>query len=230
MPEVIEQEKELQAEALTITERAKAVVVQDQASYDSACNLLQQEIIPFRKRWSDYWAPLRESAWSAYKAVQGRYKEADEVAAMAERLVKNSIRKWDETQERIRQEQQRKAQEEAEKKAEEERIQAAILAGEAGATDAEINAIIEVPVTVVADPVPDTYLKAKGVSTREHWVAVVTDFHSLVKAAAKDKSLLPYLQANQPALNKRAAADRQTLKIPGVLARNDAIVSARGGR
>lgn len=228
MPEVIEQEKELKQEALTIVQRASLVKITDQASYDSACDLLQKEIVPFRRKWAAYWEPVKSSAWGAYKAIMAKIQDMDEPAERAERAVKAEIRKWNDEQTRIEQERQRKAQEEAEKAAEEERLRAAIVAEESGASEAEVSQIVNTPVAVVAEPVAPVYQRTKGISTRENWKAKVTDLHALVKAAAKDKSLLAYLEPNQTALNNRAKADRQTLNIPGVVPFNDAVVSARG--
>ena len=228
MPEVIEQENELKQQALTVVERAKLVRITDQPSYDSATDLLLNEIVPFRRKWADYWKPLTGAAWDAYKKIQAKFKEGDDPAEIAERAVKAEIRKWDDTQEKIRQEQQRLAQEAAEREAEEERLRAAIVAEEAGATESEVAAIVDTPLAVVAEPVAPTYQRASGISKRENWKAKVTNFHDLVKAAAKDKSLLAYLQVNESALNSRAKADKSTLAIPGVIAYNDSIVSARG--
>lgn len=228
MPEVVEQEQELKQQALTVVERAKFVKIQDQDSYDSATSLLLNEIIPFRKKWEAYWNPIRESAYSTYKGILNKFNEGDKPAEVAERAVKAEIRRWDDEQERIRQELQRKAQEEADRAAEEERLRAAIVAEESGATDEEVSGIVDAPVVAVAAPVAPTYAKAAGVSKRDNWKAKVTDLHALVKAAAKDKSLLAYLQANDSALNNRAKADKQTLNIPGVVAWNDSVISGRG--
>jgi hypothetical protein len=230
MPEVIEQkqEQELKQEALTIVQRATLVKISDQQSYNAACDLLQKEIVPFRKKWADYWKPLTGAAWTAYKKIQDKFKEMDEPAEQAERVVKAEIRRWDDEQIRIEQEKQRKAQEEAEKAATEERLRAAIVAEEAGASETEVAAIVDTPLAVVADPVAPTYQRTSGISRRENWKCKIVDLHALVKAAAKDKNLLCYLEANQSALNARAKADRQTLNIPGVVPYNDAIVSARG--
>lgn len=228
MPEIVEQEQELKQEALTIVQRATLVKITDQPSYDSACDLLQKEIIPFRKRWQEYWKPLTGAAWDAYKKIQAKFKEGDDPAEMAERAVKTEIRKWDDEQVRIEQERQRKAQEEAEKAAEEMRLRAAIVAEEAGASETEVSAIVDAPVAVVAEPVAPSYQRTSGISKRENWKCKVNDLHALVKAAAKDKNLLAYLEPNQRALDARAKADRQTLNLPGCVAWNDAIVSARG--
>lgn len=231
MPELSEQDAKQEAlnqEAITLVQRATLVKITDQPSYDDACRLLQEQIIPFRKKWKAYWEPLTGAAWDAYKKLKDRFNERDQPAEMAERAVKAEIRKWDDEQIRIEQERQRKAQEAAEKEAEEERLRAAIVAEEAGATESEVQAIVDTPVAVVAAPVEPTYQRTSGISRRANWKAKVTDLHALVKAAAKDKNLIAYLEPNQTALNNRAKADQKTLNIPGVVAYDDAVVSARG--
>jgi nicotinamide mononucleotide adenylyltransferase len=220
-------EEQLRNESMTLADYAIAIQIKDQASYDAACTYLQQVVIPFRKRWESYWAPLKSASWKAYKAIQEKFAEGDTAAASAERTIKTEIRKWDDAQQKIEQERQRQAQLEAERAAEEERVQAAIYAEESGASDEEVEAIISAPVAVVAAPVDPAYQRASGVSQRPNWKAKVTDLHALVKAAAKDRSLLHYLEANMTALNARARADRSTMNLPGVVAWNDAVVSAR---
>src|SRR5580765_1614654 len=226
--EIQKAEQELKAQSLTILQRAQIVKITDQESYDGATTLLLEEIVPIRKKWADYWKPLTGAAWDAYKKIQIKFKEGDEPLEAAEHSVKRAIRAWDDEQIRIEQERQRKAQEEAEKQAEEERLRAAIVAEEGGASESEVSAIVDAPVVVVAEPVAPSYQRTSGISRRSNWKAKVTDLHALVKAAAKDKSLLAYLEANQTALNNRAKADQKTLNIPGVVAYDDAIVSARG--
>jgi hypothetical protein len=225
---VDEQQEQLTQEALTVVQRAALVKITDQASYDGATKLLLEEIIPFRKKWADYWKPLTGAAWDAYKKIQAKFKERDEPAEAAEHAVKKEIRRWDDEQIRIEQERQRAAQEALEKAAEEERLRAAIVAEQSGATETEVSAIVDAPVAVVAEPVASAYQRTSGISRRSNWKAKVTDLHALVKAAAKDKNLLAYLEANQTALNNRAKADQKTLNIPGVVPYDDAIVSARG--
>lgn len=227
MPEVIEQERELKEQALTVIERAKIVKITDQPSYDSATSLLLNEIIPFRKKWKDYWETLRVPAYKAYQGILDKFKEGDAPAEAAERQVKAEIRRWDDEQERIQQELQRKAQAEAERQAEEERLRAAIVAEESGANEQEVAAIVDAPVAVVAAPVAPTYAKVSGISKRDNWKAKVTDLKALVKAVAAGKVPIEYILPNEQALNARAKADKQTLNIPGVVAWNDSVISGR---
>jgi hypothetical protein len=220
-------EEQLKSEALTVVEQAVAVRIFDQPTYEAACSLLLDQIKPFRKRWADYWEAPKTAAYQAYKVILAKFQQGDAPLALAEAQVKAAIAIWDIEQERKRQELQREA-ERAERKAEEEaRQNAAAVAEDSGASEEEVAAIVEAPILAVAQPVAPTYQRASGISRRSNWKAKVTDLHSLVKAAAKDKSLLAYLEPNETALNNRAKADRQTLNIPGVVAYDDAIVSGR---
>lgn len=225
---VVEQEQELKQEALTITQQASMVRIFDQPSYDSAAALLTEHIIPFRKKWEDYWAPLKKAAWNAHKGIMDKFNEADRPAEQAEHLVKAAIRKWDDDQAKIQQALQRKAQEEAEAKEREERLAAAVMAEESGAEKEEVESILSSPTTAVAAPVEPTYQKAIGVSGRDNWKAKVVDLKALVKAVAAGKVPITYIEANESLLNARAKADRETLAIPGVVAWNDKIISGRG--
>lgn len=227
MPEVVEQEQELKTQALTIVERAKLVKITDQASYDQASSLLLNQIVPFRKRWAEYWSPLKESAWKAYKAVTNKISEIDDPAEQAERSVKGAIRTWDEAQEKIRHEAQLKAQQEAERQAEEERLRAAIVAEEAGASDDEVKAIVDTPVAVVAAPVEPTYQRASGISTRKTYKCKVIDLKALARAVVAGKVPVDYILPNQKALDARAKADGTTLNIPGCVSYEDVVIAAR---
>jgi multidrug efflux pump subunit AcrA (membrane-fusion protein) len=235
MPEVIaEQEQELTQQALTIVERATAVVIKDQASYDSACALLLNDIKPFRAKWDAYWkgsdsapGPIK-LAYRAYKSLLDKFNEIDNPAELAEKTVKAATIKWEQDQERIRQELQRKAQEDAEREAEEERDRAAIVAENAGATEEEVQAIAATPVMAVAAPVAQTFQRAAGMSKpRDNWKCICKDIKRLCAAVAKGIVPPTYVEPNQVALDARARADRQTLNIPGCVPFNDPVASAR---
>src|SRR6266852_6300250 len=140
-------EQEIKQEALTLVEQAKRVKITDQESYDVAAGLLLNQIKPFRRKWKEYWDGVREPAYRAYQAILDKFNEGDKPLESAERQVKNEIAKWDAEQERIRQELQRKAEEEARQAEEEERLRLATMAEESGATEDEVNAIVDTPVT-----------------------------------------------------------------------------------
>jgi hypothetical protein len=227
MPEVMEQEKELKTEALTIVQKASAIVIRDQTTYNSASALLLQQIIPFRKRWAEYWSPLKAAAWEAHKSIMAKFNEGDVPAAQAEMLVKSEISRWDIEQRRIEADRQRKAQEEAERVAKEEQLKAAIAAEQSGASKEEVEDIFDAPVAVVAAPVAPVYNRASGVSTRESWECTVTDIKKLCLAVAKGQVSPEYVLPNMAALNARARADKRTMNIPGCIAQPKSIVAGR---
>ena len=226
MAEQIEQE--LKQEALTVVQQAAMVRIVDQNSYNLAAALLTEQIIPFRKRWKEYWETLRKPAYAAYQAILDKFNEGDRPAENAEKQVKLAILGWDLEQDRIRQELQRKAQEEAERKEQEERLAAAVIAEESGATEEQVEEIVSAPVVVVAASVEPTYQRAAGISkARDNWKAKVTDMKKLCAAVAKGLVPADYVLPNESALNDRAMADKNTLNIPGVVPYNDPIISGR---
>lgn len=227
MPEVIEQEKELKQEALTVVQHSQSIAIIDQLTYNEASSLLLEQIIPFRKKWSDYWAPLRKAAWDNHKAVMQKYNDGDAPAEQAERIVKIKLRIWDEQQRKIEEESQRKAQEAAEALEREERLKAAVIAEQSGASNDEVTDIMDAPVAVVAAPVAPAYQRALGISQRKHWTARCTDIKKLCLAVAKGQVSPEYVLPNMTALNARAKADKQTMNIPGCVAKNEPIVAGR---
>lgn len=221
------QEDSLKQEALTVTQQAAAIKIVDQPSYDQAASLLLEKVLPFRKKWAEYWEPLKKAASDAHKAICAKFNEGDEPAARAEREIKLKIRAWDEEQERIRQEAQRKAQEEAEKKEREDRLAAAIAAETSGATEEEVEQIVSAPIAVVAAPVAPTYARASGISSRENWKCHVLNIKQLCLAVAKGQVSAEYVLPNFTALNARAKADKGTMRIPGCIAKNEGTISGR---
>jgi len=214
---------------LIMRETGGTLEIRDQASYDRAALFLIKTIAPFRKKWAEYWAPVKEQTHEAHKAVVAKFKEGDEPAERAEKDIKAAIRKWDDAQETLRQERQRVAQRAAEEREARERAAQAAFAEEEGAPPAEIEAIVSAPSIAVAEPVPETYAKIKGISRRPHWVAEVRNLKALCAAIAKGTVPVNYVLPNQQVLNSRANADRETMQVPGVIAKNDSIIAGRSG-
>ena len=224
---VIEQEQELKQQALTLAQHAQSIQIVDQQTYNQASALLLEKIIPIRKRWAEYWSPLKKTAYDSWQAINAKFNEGDKPLEQAEHAVKSSIRMWDDKQVALERERQRKAQEEAEAKEREERLQAAVVAEQAGASEEEVESIFDAPVAVVAAPVAPVYQRASGVSVRENWKAHVTDIKKLCLAVAKGQVSPEYVTPNMTALNARARADKQTMQIPGCIAKNESIVAGR---
>src|SRR6185369_14054567 len=101
--ETVNQEQELQTQALTIAQKVGLVKIKDQPSYDAAAALLM-EVKGFRKAWIAYWEPVRERAYDSYKGIMNKIKERDDPMAAAEGAIKRSLLQWDAEQRRLQEE------------------------------------------------------------------------------------------------------------------------------
>jgi hypothetical protein len=220
-------ELELRQQGLSIVERAQTIKIVDEPTYHEAANLLTNVIMPWRKRWNMFWEEIREPAYTAYKAILAKRDEGDQKAAAAEAHIKAQIQNWTWEQERLRREAQRAAEEAERRRLEAERLEQEVLLSEMGASDAEIEKVVSVPIVPVVEEVEATYMKAAGVSTRENWHAVVTDVKALCLAIAKGQVPATYVEPNMKALNARAKADKESMKIPGVTSKNTPVVAGR---
>jgi gas vesicle protein len=225
-------QEELETQSLTISKQAGALIIRDQGSYNQAVEMLKA-VKSMRKKWCDYFEPLREKAYSAYKEVLDKLKEGDRPLEVAERSLKHSLLTWDEAQRREQERLQAEAQRKAEADEEARRAQLAFEMEQDGAEEAAIEEVVLAPVVTVAQHVAPTYQKAAGISTRENWKARVTDVKKLCKAIgagkfkfdpADEQKLADFLAG---LLKDRASADKSTLCIPGVEAYNDPVIAGR---
>jgi hypothetical protein len=219
--------EELDKVSATTVER-----IVDQQSYDRVALTLVKVIQPFRKRWAEYWAPLKKQTDEAHKSVVAKFREGDDPAARAELAHKRELRRWDDEQGRIKQELQAKAQREAEAREAADRAAQAAFAEEEGALE-EAQAVVNAPSVAVAEPVPDTYQKVTGISKRDNWKCRVLSVSKLCKAIGDGKlkfakeDELKIAAFFETLLAKRASAEKTTLNIPGVQAYNSPIISGR---
>src|SRR6266404_2508470 len=217
-----ETEIALRQDLTTITAGIGGIEITSQETYDRVALFLVKTVQPFRKRWADYWAEPKRLAWEAHKAIVAKFNEGDEKAEQLEKAIKLEIRKWDDFQEKLRQERQR-----AEQRALEEREAQAAVAEEEGAPPAEIEAIVSAPSIAVAEPVPETYQKVTGISRRDNYKCRVVDIKKLCAAIAKGTVPSNYVLPNEQVLNARARADKGTLNLPGCVPYNDATITGR---
>lgn len=94
------QEAELKSTALTLSQRAEAVVVLDAEDYKKAIEF-GKSITELRKKIVDYFAPMKEAAHLAHRAICER--ETSELAplALAEKQVKDKVSAFRSEQDRI---------------------------------------------------------------------------------------------------------------------------------
>lgn len=166
-------------EAMTWPEKAKALKITDQTTYDLAGNQ-KRDLAALRRKIVAEFGPMKEAAYKAHKVITT--KEAEYLAPIteAEGIIAKAIKLFEAEQERIRleieerrREQQRKDEEaerlrrEAEARAvrdaelklqaeqrareEEERIALALKAEAAGAAAVEVETILAQPVREIAE-------------------------------------------------------------------------------
>lgn len=219
---------ELERKALDWPQRAAAVTIFDQESYDTAAELLKAAK-SLRKEAEEHHRPVIAAAHNAHKVAMAALKRVDEPLAVAEGQLKAKIGIWDREQEMRRLEAERKAREEAERKAAEEFEKELEAAEVAGAGPVEVQALIrEAERTVVVAPLPQpSYRPAAGISTRANWSATVTNPLEFIRWVGQNPQFSSLLKVDQVALNALARSMQSNLKIPGVRAMQNTTVAVR---
>lgn len=226
--ELVDTEREhIERKALTITERAAAVVIRDQPSYDGAVELLRG-VKALRKEAEDHHRPVIDAAHRAHKAALDALKRIDDPLKQAETQVKGRIGAFDMERERIRRDEQRRLEAEAARLAAEAAEREIEAAEAAGASPAEVAAIIAeaeiAPVVAVAPPV---YQKADGVVVKKSYAPEVVNLVDLVRHVAAHPELSNLLTPNMPALRALVRGAGAQFRMPGVRLVETANVAVR---
>src|SRR5208283_2220058 len=130
------------------------------------------------------------------------------------------LKKFERDQEELRQRLEREAQEKQRREQAEMKLESAVAAE-------AVETILAAPVTAPAPVVAPTFNRVKGLGHRENWCAeedpTTGGLWALCKAIAKNKSLLPLVEANMPALNAQARSLKTAMQIPGFKAVNKGV-------
>lgn len=200
--------------ALTFPNRAKALQIVDDASYQAACEFLKG-IKALRAEIAETFEPHIKRAHEAHKALLKEKADAEAPLADAERIAKSALVIYDQAQERLRREDQQRQQAELRRQEEERRLAEAVALEEAGEVD-EAEALIAAPVEVPTVAVAPSTPKVSGIAYRETWSASVIDMGVLVAYVADHPQFAGFLSANMPALNAQARSLKRQMQIPGV--------------
>ena len=196
---------ELEQGILSLADRALALKVTDNVTYGQAAEMLLG-YKDLEKNIKTYFAPLKEAAHKAHKAITSR--ESDELAKLKpiETYLKGEIGVYQAGQERIRREEEARLRAEMEK-AEEERMIAEALMSEKEGDKEAAEAILSEPVYIPPPVVPISTPKVAGIATREVW-----------KWEISSESAIPrqYLQVNETAINGVVRSLKGACQIPGI--------------
>ncbi len=161
---------------IKFADRAKSLVVSDQASYQGA-NAALREVATLAKRVDERRNERTKPIDETKREIMEFFRQGEDVLKGARAALEQQIRAYGDEQRRIAAEQQRKANEAAEK--ERRRIeQVAAKAAERGDMERAV-AHAERAATVAAPVIAAPVTKAEGVSTRTIWLFEVTDFMQL---------------------------------------------------
>jgi hypothetical protein len=201
-------EVELQQQALTVADSAKAIVVRDQVSY----NLAAEKLLGVRqliRQIDDTFDPDIKRWHEGHKAAIATKKKVLGDLPMADGILVKLIGTWEQEQARIRFEAQRKADEEARRIEEEARIALAVQAEELGATEETVQEIVNTPMPVQRQVITPTFERAAGIGASRKPV---------YKWRTIDEKQIPreYLMVDQIKINGIVRAMGNATKIPGI--------------
>lgn len=210
-------------ESISLMSRATEFVIADDGQYQASGGLLR-EIKTQQKATetarTDITGPMDE----VKKKIMALFRVPSDRLKAAEATLKAAIVAFNQA------EHKRLAAEQAERDrlaaVEQKRLEKrAETAAEKG-DDAKAE-VLEQAATQVAAPPPPPPTKAAGVHTVTTWSAELTDKMELIKAAAANPTLAPFLEADMTKLNAQARSLKGEMDIPGVRAVPTTGVSAR---
>ncbi len=193
--------------------QAMALVVDSQVTYDSAA-LFLDGAKAIMKAMDESYDPVIKAAHDSHKAALKAKADQYRPVEEASKAITGKMKAWWRGEQARVAEAQRKADEIALRKAEDEALANAEMLEAAGMGEAAMEAV-EAPMVIervtVAAPV-----KAAGARYALLYSAEVVDLMALVKAVAAGTQPMAYLEANLPALNAAARAQKEAMRIDGV--------------
>lgn len=216
--------QELENQALSFPDRAKALTIKTDAQYVEASEMLKA-IKGLRAEVDATFDPIISKAHEAHKEAIAQKRKVDAPFVEAEGILKPRIAAYLAEQDRIRKEEEMRQQKLAQEEAERQQLADASLLDDIGET-ALANEMLKDKPYVPPVVLPRTTPKVTGISQRETWSATVTSLMDLVKAVAAGKAPIQCLQANTVFLNQQARSMKQALNWPGVRAVSDSNIAA----
>jgi hypothetical protein len=157
-------EVELEQQALTWPQKAKAIVITNQDSYNQAAGLLIA-IATLKKEIVDHHKPIKDTAFAAHKAAVAAEKRLLDPLVEAETFIKRGLGVFVQEQERLRLEAQRKVEEEARRLEEEARLKLAVQAEEFGADEETVQEIVNTPLPMQRPVAVPSFTPAAGIGS-----------------------------------------------------------------
>lgn len=202
-----EQTDTIKAEVAEVVTTAKTMQVATPGQYQGAADFLKA-IKAAQQKVTAHYAPMKEAAHKAHKAITTQEAESMKPLTDAESTIKRAMLTYQQEQEAIRQKEQRRLQAEADAKARAEQERLLKLAASRKTEEKreeyrEAAAAVVAPVVHVAAVVP----VVAGQSIRKTW-----------KARVIDGTVVPreWMVVNQGALDAFAKATKGAVPVAGV--------------
>jgi len=201
-------EVELEQQALTWPEKAKAITIADQDSYNQAAGLLIA-IAGLEKEIIEHHKPIKDTAYAAHKAAVAAEKRLLDPLTEAKTIIKRGLGVFVQEQERLRLEADRKALEEARKREEEARLALAVEAEKQGATEETVQEIVSTPMPIQVTPTAPSFQRAVGIGASRKPV---------YRWRVINESQIPreFLKIDDVKINGHVRAHGATAKIAGI--------------
>ncbi|MBR6102598.1 MAG: hypothetical protein IKP95_09230 [Ruminococcus sp.] len=218
------EETELSTKVSGIEFEAESIVVNSPESFEEAGNLLKQ-VKKMAKNVVEFFKPMKEQAHKAHAAICERENEMKKPLTKAEKVLKESMGRFAEEQERKRREEAERARLEAERLAK-EKLAEAIAADENGDAEASAMAMLDAEYAErsASQPVvltPQT--KVEGISTKKDYEIVSID-EDKVPCDVNGMVIRP---VDKAAVLRLIKASKGKIKIEGVTYRETVSLSVR---
>ena len=215
-----------ESQALQLAEQIGTIEVKDQETYTVLAELTITGKA-FVKEKTEWFEPIRLLTYGLYQKVLDRRGGIIKGLETSLNTASAKLKKFERDQEELRQRLEREAQEKQRREQAEMKLESAVAAEAVGMPAEAVETILAAPVTAPAPVVAPTFNRVKGLGHRENWCAeedpTAGGLWALCKAIAKNKSLLPLVEANMPALNAQARSLKTAMQIPGFKAVNKGV-------
>jgi ATPase subunit of ABC transporter with duplicated ATPase domains len=190
-------QSELETRALKVSERAKTIVVHDQATYEEAARFLLDVI-----------APMIGEVHEAYDSIVKKNYDAWQEACAPLEHIKSALGAKIaayEREQRVKQQEAERLAWEAAERAAAEMAESSIERAEAhGATADEVRAMVEQPAALPKPAVAPAIQRVEGIVRRSAYKAEVVNLRELARDVAEGNCPEAYLRPNETALNAAA--------------------------
>ena len=182
-----------------------------------------------RRRWTEYWKPLKEQARQAWQSIVAREKEGTDLCDEAERIAKQKVLAWQMEQRRRAEEEQRRLQAEAEERARRERERLLRKAERLKTPEKKEQKLAEAAAVVVPEVKVEAPATPQGATLRSQWRAELVDMAALIEAAKPGTVAASFLAFDQKRADAFARSTKGQVPVPGVRFVEEKVLAVQKG-